>query len=227
MHHRLPQYKGKLTSKQIAEGMNIANRNALRLFQDAKLMLDNGRVPSAIALSILSIEESGKTTVLREIALARDQKELISGWREYRQHTSKNQHWLFIDNVLRGASRLKDFGNLYDSTSSHPQLLDAIKQLCLYTDCLGNGKWSIPDDTSDIDLAKALIAVAECFCQSDEVTEQEIDLWVCHMQPVFRTTQDAMQNALIAWDYDMRSKGLSKTRTTMEQFITDGIKSCK
>jgi hypothetical protein len=59
MKQKLPQYKGVLASAQIADGMNAATRNSRRLFEDAQLMLEQERYPSAVGLAILSIEESG------------------------------------------------------------------------------------------------------------------------------------------------------------------------
>jgi len=220
---RLPQYKGTLTSAQIAEGMNAATCNSKRLFEDARVMLEQCRYPSAVGLAILSIEESGKHRILRELALVRNQKELLSAWREYRQHTSKNQLWLLIESVLKGASKLQDFGHLFDSNSEHPQLLDQLKQISLYTDCLSNGHWSVPDEVVDMSLAKMLVEVAEVLCQSHKVTAEEMELWTIHLQPVYNTTAEAMERALIAWDREMRARGLLKGGSTMEEFVTTGI----
>ena len=41
MSRRLPQYSGALTTSQIAEGMQGASRNARRLTDDARFMLDS------------------------------------------------------------------------------------------------------------------------------------------------------------------------------------------
>jgi len=49
--------------------MNAATRNARRLAADARLLLDAGRLPTAAALATLSIEETGKVSILREIAV--------------------------------------------------------------------------------------------------------------------------------------------------------------
>ena len=70
--NRLRQYNGSLTPHQIADGMNYARRNARRLAEDAKLLLDGKRFASAFSLGILSIEESGKTNILRSLAIAKD-----------------------------------------------------------------------------------------------------------------------------------------------------------
>jgi AbiV family abortive infection protein len=221
---RLPQYKGVLTSKQIAEGMNAATHNATRLAEDADIMLNLDRFPSAVALAILAIEESGKLTILREMALVRNGDAVAETWRAYRQHTSKNQMWILIDSALKGSSKLQDFGHLFDPDSDHPQILDQLKQVSFYTDCLNGRHWSIPEDVIDADLAKMLVAVAKTLSQNHVITVEEVDLWIQHMQPVYKTTTQAMERALVAWDKEMRARGLlSDGSTTMEEFVKNGI----
>lgn len=225
MKRRLAQFRGVLTPAQIATGINVATRNARRLCDDASLMFERGRSPSAIGLAILSIEESGKTRVLRELALARNEDDIKSAWREYRSHTSKNQLWLVVESLLKGASKLGDFSHLFDPDSDHPQMLDQLKQISLYTDCLGNAHWSTPEEVVDNKLARSLVTVAAVLSHSREVTQEEIDLWIFHMQPVYKTTTEAMERALMAWDKDMRARGLLKEDPfTMEEFIKRGFK---
>ena len=186
-------------------------------------MFERGRYPSAAGLAILSIEESGKLRVLRDLALIKNEEELLAVWRDYRQHTRKNQHWLLVDGMIRGASRLRDFLHLFDSQADHPQILDQLKQLSFYTDCLANRHWSAPDKVIDQDLAKGLVQVAEIVCNARDITTEEIDLWSLHMKPVYKTTIEAMERALIAWDREMRSRGLVSSGLTMEEFVTRGV----
>src|SRR6266852_7957358 len=55
MKPQLKQYRGPLSSSEIAEGMNVARQNAARLVKDARLLFDNKSYASAVALSILAI----------------------------------------------------------------------------------------------------------------------------------------------------------------------------
>ena len=80
------QYKGKLSAHKIAEGINAALQNANRLADDAELLLEHKKYPSAACLAILSIEESGKVSILRELSIARDGKDL----KESSPFSSKN-----------------------------------------------------------------------------------------------------------------------------------------
>ncbi len=58
----MPLYKGRLSAGQIAAGMNAARKNAKRLLEDAKLLLEAKRFPTACSLAILSIEEFPQVT---------------------------------------------------------------------------------------------------------------------------------------------------------------------
>ncbi len=60
---KLSQYAGSLDAAQIAQGINAARRNARRLAEDAKLLLETARYPSATALAILSIGHLEKCLV--------------------------------------------------------------------------------------------------------------------------------------------------------------------
>jgi len=53
---QLDSYRGQLNPVQITDGMNVARRNALRLLEDAEILLNSGRYPTALSLAILSIE---------------------------------------------------------------------------------------------------------------------------------------------------------------------------
>ena len=57
-----PRFRGRLSPKQVAVGMNAAARNAARLVSDAEILLEAKRYPSAAALAVLAIEESGETS---------------------------------------------------------------------------------------------------------------------------------------------------------------------
>src|SRR5439155_18554584 len=94
---KLEQYAGMLNAAQVAAGMHAALRNAKRLADDATLLLESKRYCSATALAILSIEESGKLSVLRMLASADSADQAKRMWREYRSHTKKNVMGAFLD----------------------------------------------------------------------------------------------------------------------------------
>jgi AbiV family abortive infection protein len=110
----LDKYKGRLTPEQIAEGINAASRNAVRLVGDADLLLESERFPSAAALAILAIEEAGKVAILRELSVAQEEdKALDNCWRDYRRHTKKNVAWLLPQLVAEGGTRPRSFSSSF------------------------------------------------------------------------------------------------------------------
>jgi AbiV family abortive infection protein len=219
-------YIGKLSAAQIADGINSAIRNAKRLAKDSDLMFKNGRYPSAASLAILSIEESGKISILRCLALAKDEKKIKDVWRDYRSHTKKNVAWLLPELVGKGAKKLDDFRALFDEKSDHPYILDQIKQIGFYTDCLGKANWSEPHEIIDEALAKMLVNTAKIFAKDRIITKKEIELWIKHLGPVWNGSPEWMKKALENWYSEMQEHGLApEGKNAMEEFIQSGMRS--
>jgi AbiV family abortive infection protein len=220
---RSSQYSGRLTAEQAAAGMNAAAKNAARLAADARLLFDNGRIPSALALAILAIEESGKVAILRGLAVSSDES-IKSGWRDYRTHTRKNVMWPLIFELKSGARRFGDFAKLFDPDAEHPQLLDHVKQIAFYTDCFSNCNWSMPDKVIESDLANSILRTAEVMANVRVTTTEEIELWIEYLKPYWAGSNEDRAAALCAWDKEMRQRGLGGQGTiTIEKFIREGI----
>ena len=216
-------YRGPLDAAQIAAGMNLATSNAARLAKDARLLLENKRWPSAASVAALSIEESGKVVILRRFLTASDE-EVKSLWKSYRSHTKKNLNWILPDLVAKGAKSLEDFRSMIDSTSDHPAILDSIKQLAFYSDCLENAHWSDPESVVDEILATRLVKTAEILSPARVVTVRELELWVKHMSPVWNTSADWMKTALVNWYAEMQAEGLAPSgENPMAAFVKDGL----
>ena len=221
---KLNQYRGRLSPKQIADGMNAAQRNARRLVDDAKLLLDAGRFPSAASLAILSIEESGKTSILRQLSVAKDDKEIADCWRAYRSHTKKNAMWILTELFSKGARKLDDFLPMFSDGAEHPQLLDQVKQISFYTDCLGNAHWSEPTDVIEEPFARTIVQIADIFARDKAISAQEIELWIQHIGPVWMANPDWMRKAVENWYSEMQQVGLKPAGPNeMEDFIRLGI----
>lgn len=204
----LDQWKNSLKPSQIAAGMNAASENALRLIEDAEILFTSGRYPSALSLAILSIEESGKISVLRELALAKDGKDVKDAWKSYRSHTKKNASWIFAELVSKGARKLEDFRELFREGADHPALLDNLKQVSFYTDCLGKAHWSQPSEVVESDTAKSIIGIAKLMSSNKQYTAREIELWKIHMQPVWKGPMEPMKKALNEWFESMAEEKL-------------------
>lgn len=222
---KLDQYSGKLTPAQIAAGMNAACANAKRLATAAALLLKNEQYALAASAAAISIEEAGKPAILRALALATSEQEVHKCWRDYRTHTKKNPMWLSLQLLLKGARKLDDFKELFHDDAEHPFLLDQIKQIGLYSDCLGKAHWSIPAEVIDKSLATMLVSTANILGQEKEHTETEIQLWIRHMAPVQRRPKEHAEHALALWYKDMQKHGLMPDgRNEMEDFIMSGLK---
>lgn len=204
----LQQYRGTLTASEIAAGMNAASRNAMRLVEDAKLLIDAGRFPTACSLAILAIEERGKTSILRGLAIAPDSKALQEAWSDYRNHHSKNAMWIFIELVTKGARKLSEFSCIFEPNSEHPSLIDAIKQLGFYTDCYVKGRWSEPSDAINEEFARMMTHTAELLCSERDVTPREVELWIEHVGPHHGTGR--MTQGLLDFAQAMEEEGLGK-----------------
>jgi len=221
---RLDQYMGRLNPAQIAEGMNVALVNAKLLVDAANILYENENYALAASVATLSIEESGKVRILRSLAVARNDKEVIQCWRDYRSHTKKNMMWPFLQLFAEGARRLNDFASLFVEEAEHPFLLDQIKQLGFYSDCLGKAHWSNPKDIIDKDLAKTIIKTAAIFARPHHVSEEEIKLWVKHMAPVWKGPKEHMEHGLVEWYKEMKDQGLIEGEAdSMEDFIVSGM----
>jgi AbiV family abortive infection protein len=166
--------------------MNAAIANARRLVDDAERLLQAGSFPTAASLAALSIEEAGKVSLLRGLALASTDAEAADEWRSYRSHTKKNAAWLLPSLVASGARTLEDLRSLFDGASDHPYLLDQMKQLGFYTDCLGEAHWSKPEEVVDESLARMLVRFARHLARERVFTPEEIELWVQYMGPVWK-----------------------------------------
>jgi AbiV family abortive infection protein len=218
----LNKFSGRLTPQQLADGMNAAAQNANRLAADAKLLFVNARYASAMALAILAIEESGKVAVLRGLAVAADDAAIRSAWSDYRTHTKKNVMWTLMHEVQSGARRLGDLAKMFEEGAEHPQILDNVKQVAFYTDCLGDCHWSKPNTVITRDLAEYMVIAAEVMAKQEVITTEEIELWIQYLKPCWNKA-GARLAALCAWDEEMRARGLSKGEVTMEKFVREGF----
>lgn len=220
MSKKLDGYRGRLKPGQIAEGMNAAIENARRLVADAKSLINAAAFPSAAALAILAIEEAGRVSILRALSVARSEAEVAETWKEYRSHTRKNASWILPQLAAAGAKKLEDFRPICDEVSDHPYVLDQLKQLGFYTDCLGKAHWSKPANVIDEKLARMLVTIAQIFAKGAKHSEKEIELWIEHVGPVWKKDMTWMKQGVVKWYAAMQLAGLAKDGpNVMEQFV--------
>ncbi len=224
MNKKLDLYRDRLNAAQIAAGINAASDNAKRLAEDAAFLLDAKRIPTAVSIAILSIEEAGKVSILRSLSVAAVEEDVLAAWKDYRSHVKKNVAWILPQLVASGARKLDDLRPLFDNNSDHPYVLDHLKQIGFYTDCLGKAHWSHPKEIIDEPLAKILVQTAQIFARGVQVTEKEIELWIKHIGPVWKRDPAWMKQALINRFADMQQHGpAAEGENRMQQFIKYGI----
>ena len=208
MKNILNPYVGPLTPKQIAKGISAAQANALRLLDDARLLLEAERFPSAAALAILSMEERGKVIILKNLAIVKDPADVNATWRDYRNHRAKNAGWIIPRLVKLGARTLFSMADSVDPNAEHAAVLDAVKQVSFYTDCLGKRHWSVPTEVINEGLARSMIASAEMMWGGKSITVRELELWAQIVGPHYK--QRGMMAAVVEWQHAMLKEGLSK-----------------
>ena len=214
-NRRAQEHRGPLTPAAAATGMNAAIRNAQRLAEDAAFLLEAKRYPTAAALAALSIEESGKVSILRHLAGITDAKAIEQEWRRYRDHRSKNGAWIVPSLVRDGARRLHEFAETINRAAEHTAVLNSLKQIALYTDCFGNGHWSEPVEVIDAELAQSLVQTAVLLAPKRFITVREMELYVEIVSPA-RGTSD-LPHALVRWASAIYDEGLSDTPP--EQYV--------
>ena len=208
METKLKPYRGKLSIEQIVDGMNAAVRNARRLADDAKKLLDWSSFPSAAALAILSIEESGKVSVLRLMSIASDERGLRSRWKDYTSHRKKNSTWILPALIEKGDLNLNVIAGVISPKARHPAILDQIKQLSLYTDCLERFYWSEPEKVIDKKMAGQIVDDADKWAIKRMFTVRELELWVEHMKPVCNGSLEDVKEATFNLFKAIKREGL-------------------
>jgi AbiV family abortive infection protein len=195
----------ELSAEEALAGIQAAVRNAKRLALDARLLLEAKRYPSAASLAALSIEESGKVSILRGIA-ATPIELLKSGWKEYRDHRSKNRMWIIPDLVRQGAKTAFDLTECVDRDGEHTAILDSLKQIGFYTDCYEQKHWSVPDKLVDSSVASSLVETAELLLTKRDMPLRELQLYVQIMKPVYGSSQMALK--LLDFHEALKREGL-------------------
>ena len=95
-----------------------------------------------------------------------------------------------------------------------------MKQIALYTDCLGNSHWSQPEEVIDEHLACTLVTIPELFGRDKTVTTKEVELWIDHLGSTSEEPVEVQKNALLEWFATMRQHGLySDEMEEVEEFV--------
>jgi len=201
--------KTKLTHQQIAEGINTAAANASRLAADSELMFNLGRYPTSLALAILSIEESGKPAILRQLSVAVTDQHVKCAWGNFIKHQKKSIMISFEPMFKAGARNINDFIPMGLPVNTAPNELDTLKQKALYSDYIDN-MWHLPEHAIDRDLAQKYLREAfKLLPKNRHVTEKEIELYVTHLKQEKNIDNlEESKKSIIEFYEDMKYHGL-------------------
>lgn len=205
----------------IAEGCNLAMENAARLAKDARCLFDEGSYQSAAALATLSIEESGKVHVLEHLALADDEKEAKAIWRRFRKHTDKNIFWSF--SLEKDQGLIDALEKYFSKDLQQPQLLETLKQLSLYTDCVGSGRWMSPCHIAEDIIkpfAEGLIKIGELHSSIHHRTVRDIEILIEYVKPVKHQPKEVIEYAMAEYMRKLQQEGLMPAKIDIIGMLT-------
>ncbi|HEX7312497.1 MAG TPA: AbiV family abortive infection protein [Pyrinomonadaceae bacterium] len=199
MVHILNKHGGKLTVQQIVEGINAVMSNAQGLFQDAVLLLEHGRFPRAASLAILSIEEVGKTIILRRMALTEDQDDIDGLWKEFTRHHAKNAPAAFVNRLMAGDRTFREMKVSLENKGGECSSIDQLKQLGFYVDCDKTIRWLTPSDQVTESIALHYVGIAGGLVNQPETTIRDIELFVKHFKTAWGGSADIKKQAFLNW----------------------------
>lgn len=203
-------YRGRLNPFQISEGIRGAKNNAKRLLDDANVLFEKGRFPTACSLAVLVIEELGKLPILRRMAIAETDDHWKQCWRDFSDHLAKSISWI-VPYLVKNAETPVDLFNEH-TNKKDPELLNSLKQLGLYVGCYGRAHWSIPERVIEKDVASVVMRSAAILIYGS--TESELDTptalqrWSEHMKGHFLVDAVLANNLIVDFLLSARSLGI-------------------
>ena len=204
-------YRGPLTPHTAATGIAAAKSNAKRLFEDAQLLLEKQRFPSACALAALSIEEISKPAFIRKLLLAESPEQVRKSWLLFASHHDKAAPWIVPSLIASQPETYEDFVEQFMRTRD-PVLLDSLKQLSIYLGCYGACHWAAPVEVIATEQADAVIASARILILSGQVSELDspagLALWKTHMKGCFSVGYVTANDMIIQFFSKAHAAGL-------------------
>ena len=140
-------------------------------------------------------KESGKITILDELAYAPETADRDKIWAKYRKHKSKNVVWFIPCVFVKGRVDQDGFRLVAENYAKISARLDQYKQSSLYTGYLGNGNWSEPEKAMDLQLASLLVEIADQLAFEHTVTVKEIELRIEHLRPAYGASPEVWMKA--------------------------------
>ncbi len=201
-------YRGVLSPADAAQGMVAARENAGALLADARFLFEDGRVTRVVGLAVLAMEELGRIHLLRSLVLARNDAERREIWSAVGAHTPKS-FVVGIPILARTAASLEAFGALMDQRRLEA-VLEAFKELSFHAQFEAGLGWVTPEAHVSREAAEAVLVAAESLVVERAAfeTEAELEIFVRHLKPVWRTDMGAMREALMRCGREAEAAGV-------------------
>ncbi len=220
------QHWGSLSVEKVAEGVNVAFRNAQELYDEAEILFQHGRFARAASLAVLSIEEVGKVFLLPLLLTTTNQKDLRLIWKGYRNHKHKNNHVHL--QMTKGAQQPITRHSIPPLASSDrwSDGMEDLKQIGFYTDCTYTKDWGIPSDAIKKAGAAQVMKIA-----SNSLTKYHgldsfgsfpfLQIWSKHARGIMDMNEDQKHAAFIAVFDEAEKASLIEpgSREAMEAFL--------
>lgn len=178
----LQPFRGQLNALDAATAIQAARLNARNLLYSASALFEKGCYAHSLALSILSIEETGKLQIIMGLYLGFSGES--DSWKAYRKHTSKTAFFNFAIRT-RAQTELSDieeeFAQKILQSGPSPEDLDSAKQLSIYSDCFSSPDGIAVHLPANLDWReKAVQCLTEAFvlvAYMRDYPAEELEVW--------------------------------------------------
>ena len=200
-------YDGQVSGEELSVGIALARTNAESLLSDARRMKASGSGATALALAVLAMEEAAKEPILMALGLCETDEGRKRRWRDFRAHSAKM------------AALWSPFGEASADIKARQEALaylkklsgafQAIKEFAFYTDYIverGKPHWAtpatMPDGTID-----AVLDMAHMVIGQRSMNEDELRLFLKHVEPVADAPSDQFRRAIEQFELDAIAAG--------------------
>jgi AbiV family abortive infection protein len=163
-------FTGALSPADAIAGVRLLQANAMRLVEDAKILLQAERYPSAAMVAVMALDEMSRIFHPLTIAAISGPGRLAEGWKAFRSNR-RDFPW----SAFHREGDRHDMRPMTDAELG--QMLSLIRRLGRETDCVGPGRWIDPEGLISRDLAAAVVGTAELFCRN-RTGARSMELWI-------------------------------------------------
>jgi len=167
--------------------------------EDAKILFEANRFPTACSIGILAIEEIGKLPILRRMAIAENTEHWKICWRDFSDHLQKSQHWI-IPFLVKNAPSFEEFSDQFYQ-GRDADLMNSLKQLGFYAGCYGRAHWADPKNIVEKEQASLVIHSANVLLAGSQPSELDVpsalNAWANHMKGCFSCDPGIANNGVV------------------------------